>query len=311
MFRTLSKALQTRYLDFHPDVEQALKKGKPIVALESTIIAHGMPHPENLKTARAVEAIVREHGAMPATVALMGGRIKVGLKDEELEALATAKDVAKASRRDLAFVLASGGFGATTVTTTMMVAAMAGIRVFATGGIGGVHRGAAESFDISADLQELAATPVAVVCAGAKSILDLPKTLEYLETQGVPVIGYQTSEFPAFYSRESGLQVDYRMESAAEIAAALRMKWDLDPRGGALVAVPVPKEHALPFGKMEHIIADALKSAKDLGIRGKAVTPFLLEQVKERTNGESLATNIALVKNNAAVAAALATALIP
>ena len=269
-----------------------------------------MPYPQNVETARQVEQVVRDNGAIPATIAILDGRLKVGLDAGALEALGRAgHDVTKCSRRDIPFVLARKGMGATTVASTMIIAAMAGIRVFATGGIGGVHRGAQETFDISADLQELAQTPVAVVCAGAKSILDIGLTLEYLETQGVPVIGYQTGELPAFYTRESGFKVDYRLDTPAAIAEALRLKWELGLAGGAVVANPIPTAHAMPKADIDAAIARALHEADEQGIKGKASTPFLLARVCELTGGNSLAANIQLVLNNAALGARIAASL--
>lgn len=298
------------YLDIHPDVATALAAGKPVVALESTIISHGMPYPQNVETARKVEQQVRDHGAIPATIAILDGRLKVGLDDGALEALAQAGlQVTKCSRRDIPFILARQGMGATTVASTMIIAAMAGIKVFATGGIGGVHRGAPESFDISADLQELAHTPVAVVCAGAKSILDIGLTLEYLETHGVPVIGYQTTELPAFYTQESGFKVDYRLDTPEQIAQALRLKWELGLAGGAVISNPIPSQFAMVKQDIDNAIAKALNEAQEQGIKGKASTPFLLAKVCELTGGNSLASNIELVLNNAALGARIAAAL--
>jgi pseudouridine-5'-phosphate glycosidase len=298
------------YLDIQPEVAQALATGRPVVALESTIISHGMPYPQNVETARLVEQVVRDNGAVPATIAIIGGRLKVGLDEAALEALGKGGySVAKCSRRDIPFVLAAGKMGATTVASTMIIAAMAGIRVFATGGIGGVHRGAQETFDISADLQELAHTDVAVVCAGAKSILDIGLTLEYLETQGVPVIGYQTEELPAFYTRESGFKVDYRLDTPEAIAEALRLKWSLGLEGGAVVANPIPQEFAMPKEAIDAAIAQSLQEADEQGVKGKASTPFLLARVCELTGGNSLSSNIKLVLNNAALGARIAAAL--
>ncbi len=295
------------YLDIRGDVAQALADRRPVVALESTIISHGMPYPDNVATALRVEQEIRDHGAMPATIAVMGGRLKVGLTPEQIEALGRAGPaVVKVSRRDLPFIVTSGAMGATTVASTMIIAAMAGIRVFATGGIGGVHRGAQQSFDVSADLQELARTPVAVVCAGAKSILDLPLTLEYLETHGVPVIGYRTDCLPAFFTIESDSKVDYRLESARQIAQAMQVKWALGLDGGMVVANPVPAQFAMPRARMDAAIAQALREAQLQHIAGKAVTPFLLERVAQLTGGDSLATNIELVLNNARLASAIA-----
>ena len=295
------------YLDIHPEVAQALAQGQPVVALESTIISHGMPYPDNVATALKVEAEIRAHGAVPATIALLDGRLQAGLAPAQIEQLGQmGAAVAKVSRRDLPFIVTAGRIGATTVAATMIVAAMAGIRVFATGGIGGVHRGAPQSFDVSADLQELARTSVAVVCAGAKSILDLPLTLEYLETHGVPVIGYRTDKLPAFFTVDSDCGVDYRLDSAREIAQALRAKWALGLSGGVVVANPVPAQFAQPRERMDAAIAQALREAQQGQVAGKAVTPFLLARVSELTGGDSLATNIELVLNNARLASAIA-----
>lgn len=292
-----------------PEVARALRDGAPVVALESTIIVHGMPWPRNAQAALALEAEVRAHGAVPATIAIVEGRLRAGLAPEEVERLARdAHAVTKVSRRDLAMVVARGGTGATTVAATMIVAALAGIRVFATGGIGGVHRGAETSFDISADLQELARTPVAVVCAGAKAILDLRLTLEYLETQGVPVLGYGTDRFPAFWSRDSGLCVDARYDDVREIARVMRTQWDLGLTAGLVIGNPIPAAHELPRERVESVIAEALAAAAARGIAGKAVTPFLLERVNALTEGASLDSNVELVRSNARVAAAIAVA---
>jgi pseudouridine-5'-phosphate glycosidase len=288
------------------DVRDALASRRPVVALETTIVTHGMPYPENVATARSVESEIRALGAVPATIAVMGGAIRVGLSEAELEALATAGNVLKLSRNDLAYALARGQPGATTVAATMICARLAGIRVFATGGIGGVHRGAETSFDISADLEELARTPVAVVCAGAKALLDLPKTLEYLETRGVPVIGYRTGEFPAFWSRSSGLPVPLRMDSTSEIARMLDLQWSLGLEGGAVVANPVDASAEIPAAEMSGYIETAVAEAAARGIAGKAVTPFILARLVEITNRRSLRTNIALVQSNARLAAGLA-----
>jgi len=296
-------------LTFSPEVAVALRDGAPVVALESTIITHGMPFPQNVEAARAVEAEIRAHGAVPATIAVMGGRIHVGLTEAELDALGQAKGVAKLSRADLAACLATGGVGATTVAATMICARLAGISVFATGGIGGVHRGAETSFDISADLPELAQTAVTVVAAGAKAILDLPKTLEYLETAGVPVIAYGQDAFPAFWSRDSGLKAPLRMDSAGEIAAAARMRAALGVPGGQLVANPIPAEAEIARDVIGPVIEAALAEALAQGIAAKAVTPFLLQRIFELTEGRSLAANIALVLNNARLGAAIAVAL--
>lgn len=296
------------FLSLHPDVRAALETGRPVVALESTIISHGMPYPTNVQTAREVESLVREAGAVPATIAVMNGRIRVGLSDQQLEELGEARHVRKVSRRDLPFVLASGQMGATTVAGTMICAHLAGISVFVTGGIGGVHREGQVTLDVSADLMELARTPVAVVCAGAKAILDLPRTLEVLETHGVPVIGFQTSEFPAFYTRSSGLPVDVQLDTPEAVAATMRAKWDLGLGGGVLVATPVPQEHAMDAREVDGVIEQALEDARAKNIRGKDVTPFLLAKIVEKTGGRSLQTNVALVKNNAQVGAAIAVA---
>jgi pseudouridine-5'-phosphate glycosidase len=296
-------------LDLAPEVRSALADGAPVVALESTIVTHGMPHPQNVATAREVEAVVRGNGAVPATVAVVDGRIRVGLPDKVLNWLGTAKDVLKLSRADLPYAVAAGRHGSTTVAATMICAHLAGIRVFATGGIGGVHRGVEATLDISADLDELARTPVAVVCAGAKAILDLPRTLEYLETHGVPVVGYGTDRFPAFWSRDSGLPVPIRLDTLEAVAGLIRAKAALGLGGGVLVANPVPEADEIPSGEIAALVEAAVAEAQRAGITGKAVTPFLLSRLLDLTNGRSLATNIALVKNNAALAARLATAL--
>ena len=300
-----------QYLEISQEVREALAANKPVVALESTIISHGMPYPQNVETALNVERIVRENGAVPATVAIIGGKLKAGLSPEEIEYLGKkGYDVTKASRRDLPVLVAKGEDGATTVATTMIIAAMAGIKVFATGGVGGVHRGAEVTMevtmDISADLEELARTPVLVVCAGAKSILDLGLTLEYLETKGVPVIGYQTEELPAFYTRTSGFGVDYRLDSPEEIAAAFRAKLEMDLGGGMLVTNPIPEEYSMDPVVINKAIDEAVAEANALGIKGKQTTPFLLAKIKDITGGDSLASNIRLVYNNAALAAQVA-----
>ena len=299
-----------KYLDISPEVKAALEAGKPVVALESTIISHGMPYPKNVETALLVEQTLRDNGAVPATIAIIGGRLKAGLIKEEIEYLGkTGRGVAKASRRDLPALVARGADGATTVTTTMIIAHMAGIQVFATGGIGGVHRGAETTMDISADLEELAQTPVMVVCAGAKSILDLGLTLEYLETKGVPVIGYGTEELPAFYTRKSGFGVDYRVDSPEELAAMFAAQRDLGFKGGMLVTNPIPEEYAMPKDVIDAAIEQALRECKEQGVHGKETTPFLLARVVELTGGDSLESNIQLVLNNARVAARTAAAL--
>ena len=298
------------YLKISPAVQKALDEGRPVLALESTIISHGMPYPQNLETARLCEAEARKHGVEPATVAIIHGKLCAGLTDEELEYLAKAgPKVAKASRRDLPILAARGADGATTVAATMIVAAMAGIRVFATGGIGGVHRGAEVTMDISADLEELAHTPVAVVCAGAKSILDLGLTLEYLETKGVPVLGYRTETLPAFYTDESDFKVDYRMDSPEEIAAAVTAQRDMGYPGGMLITNPIPHQYAMPKDVIDAAINQALAEAKEQGVKGKATTPFLLARVCELTGGESLKSNIKLVLNNVALGAQIAAAM--
>ena len=298
-----------KYLDVKPEVAEALAAGKPVVALESTIISHGMPYPQNVETALNVEKIIRENGAVPATIAIIGGRLKAGLTPEEIEYFGKkGTAIRKASRRDLAVLCARGEDGATTVTTTMMIAHMAGISIFATGGIGGVHRGAETTMDISADLEELAQTPVMVICAGAKSILDLGLTLEYLETKGVPVIGYGTEELPAFYTRRSGFGVDYRVDSPQELARTFRVSKDLGLRGGMLVTNPIPEEYAMPLETINAAIDQAIAECNAKGIHGKDTTPFLLARVAEITGGDSLASNIRLVYNNAALAARTAAA---
>jgi pseudouridylate synthase len=299
-----------QFLDIAPEVQQALRDNKPVVALESTIISHGMPYPQNVATALQVEAEVRAHGAVPATIAIIDGRLKAGLSAQDIEALGRrGRDAIKVSRRDIPFVIAAQQMGATTVASTMIVAAMAGIKIFATGGIGGVHRNAQQSFDISADLQELAQTPVAVVCAGAKSILDLRLTLEYLETHGVPVVGYQTDTLPAFFTRESEFPVDYRLDTPMEIARVLHAKWGMGLKGGMVIANPIPDSFAMPRALIDGAIEQALHEATTQGIGGKESTPFLLARVCELTGGDSLAANIQLVLNNARLAAAVGAEL--
>jgi pseudouridylate synthase len=298
------------YLDVAPEVQHALAHGQPVVALESTIISHGMPYPQNVATALQVEAEVRAHGAVPATMAIIKGRLKAGLSGSEIESLGLAgREAVKVSRRDIPFMAAAGQTGATTVAATMIIAAMAGIRVFATGGVGGVHRGAELSFDVSADLQELAQTPVAVVCAGPKSILDLGLTLEYLETHGVPVVGFRTNTLPAFFTRTSAYPVDYRLDTPADIARALQVKWQMGLKGGMMVANPIPEAFAIPADVVNRAIEQALKEATEQGIKGKESTPFLLARVNALTGGDSLAANIQLVLNNARLAAAIAIEL--
>ena len=298
-----------KYLDIKPEIKKALEDGKAVVALESTIISHGMPYPRNVETALNVEQIIRDNGAIPATIAIMDGKLKVGLSKDEIESLGKSSDAIKCSRRDIPFILAKKLDGATTVASTMLIASMAGIKVFATGGIGGVHRGAQETFDISADLQELAHTDVAVVCAGAKSILDIGLTLEYLETQGVPVVGFGTDELPAFYTSKSGFGVDYRVDTPEELAEALKTKWDLGIEGGVVVANPIPPEYEMDPAVIDSAISEAVKEADLKGIKGKESTPFLLAKVKEITGGSSLDSNIQLVYNNAVLGAKIAVEL--
>jgi len=299
-----------KHLVLSEKVKAALAEGRPVVALESTIISHGMPYPENVKTALACERIVREHGAEPATIAVIGGKLCAGLTQEQIEYLGSqGQKVSKASRRDLPVLVARKQDGATTVAATMIIAALAGIRVFATGGVGGVHRGATTSMDISADLEELAHTPVAVVCAGAKGILDLGLTLEYLETRGVPVIGYGTDELPAFYTDKSGFPLDYRMDTPQEVAAAIRAQRQMGFPGGMLITNPIPAQYAMRREEIDSAIDHALREADKQGIHGKAVTPFLLAEVTELTGGHSLQSNIQLVYNNVTLAAKIAAAL--
>lgn len=299
------------HLDIAPEVQTALESGLPVVALESTIICHGMPYPQNVETALRVQQTVREHGAVPATIAILQGRLKVGLSQEEIDYLGKeGLGVTKASRRDIPLVVARRVDGATTVAATMNIAAMAGIHIFATGGIGGVHRGAEDSLDISADLEELAVTPVAVVCAGIKSVLDIGRTLEYLETQGVPVVGYQTDTLPAFYTRDSGFAVDHRIDSPSEAAAIVKAKLELQLAGGLVIANPVPESDALDANKIDIAIDAAIAELRSREITGKEETPFLLAKIAEITDGRSLETNIALVLNNARLASEIAVALL-
>ena len=298
-----------QYMDILPEVQHALKKNIPVVALESTILSHGMPYPENVAFAAEVEKTVRAEGAVPATIALIGGRIKIGLTPDELTVMCKAEDVGKVSRRDMATYLALGKNGATTVATTMICAAMAGIKVFATGGIGGVHRHGEVTMDVSADLQELKQTSVAVVCAGAKQILDIGRTLEYLETMGVPVLGNGTADFPAFYCRRSGFGVDYAAKDETQIASIIHTKWALGLEGGVLIGNPIPEKYALDYDYMEGVITQALAEADQKGVRGKDITPFLLAKVKELTKGVSFDSNVQLAYNNARVAAKIAKAL--
>ena len=297
------------FLQFSPEVQAARAAGKPIVALESTIISHGMPYPQNVQTAREVEGVIRDAGAVPATIAIIDGKICIGLSDEQLEVLGNSKDAIKVSRRDLAYVLSQKKLGATTVAATMICAQLAGIEVFVTGGIGGVHRGAETSFDISADLQELAQTSVAVVCAGVKSILDIALTLEYLETHGVPVLSVGQPGFPAFFTRDSGFKADFQLDTPEAQAAFIRTKWQLGLDGGVVVGNPVPEASAMPKEEIDRITGQALREAEGQGVAGKLVTPFLLARIKELTEGRSLVTNIALVKHNALAGARLAVAL--
>ena len=297
------------YLSVTPEIQKAIDEGRPVVALESTILSHGMPFPENVEFAHKVEEIVRGAGAIPATTAIIGGKLKVGLTSNELDIMCKADGVGKVSRRDVPVYLATGSTGATTVATTMLIAEMAGIKVFATGGIGGVHRGAQETMDISADLQELANTKVAVVCAGAKQILDLGLTLEYLETYGVPVLGLRTDEFPAFYCRTSGYKLDYNCATEEEVARIIKTKWDLGLKGGVVIGNPIPEEYALDYNQMEEVINKALKMADEQHIRGKYITPFLLAHIKDMTEGVSLASNLQLAYNNALEASKIAVEL--
>jgi pseudouridine-5'-phosphate glycosidase len=297
------------YLEISPEVKAALEEGRPVVALESTIISHGMPYPKNVQTAMEVEQVVRDNGAVPATIAVIGGKLKAGLSHDEIEYLGKkGLSVSKASRRDLAILAAKGQDGATTVAATMIIAQMAGIRVFCTGGVGGVHRGAQTSMDISADLEELSQTQVAVVCAGAKSILDIGLTLEYLETMGVPVIGFGVSELPAFYTRQSGFNVDYRIDTPEEIAAVLKAKTQMGLGGGELIANPIPEEYSMDKDYIDAKIDEAVSEANEKGIKGKEITPFLLDKIQQITGGDSLFSNIQLVKNNAVLAAKIAAA---
>ncbi len=297
------------FMDVTPEIEEAVRAGKPVVALESTILSHGMPYPENLGFAREVERVIREQGAVPATMAVIDGRLKAGLTEAELLRMCEAKGVLKVSRRDLPIVVAQKLTGATTVATTMILSQMAGVRVFATGGIGGVHRGGENSMDISADLQELAHTPVAVVCAGAKMILDIGRTLEYLETMGVPVLGLGTDDFPAFYCRKSGFGVDYNAHTPADVARIAHAKWSMGLGGGLLIGNPVPERYAMDFDEMSAVIDRAMAQAEEAGVRGKDITPFLLAHIVELTGGDSLKTNIQLAYNNARAAAQIAVEL--
>lgn len=298
-----------KYLDLSDEVKYALQNKKAVVALESTIISHGMPYPQNVETAIKVEEIIREMGAVPATIGIIGGRLKAGLTRDEIDYMGRTKGIAKVSRRDIPYIVANNKDGATTVASTMIIANLAGIKVFATGGIGGVHRGAETTMDISADLEELAMTDVAVVCAGAKSILDIGLTLEYLETKGVPVLGYKTDELPAFYTIKSGFKVDYNMDSPKSIADLIYTKWALSLNGGVLITNPIPEEYSMDEKLIEKVISDAVVEANSLGIKGKETTPFLLSKIKEITKGDSLTSNIQLVYNNARLAAQVAVEL--
>lgn len=298
-----------KYIVYSDEVRLAFKKNLPIVALESTIISHGMPYPQNLEMAEACENIIRNNGAIPATIAIMDGKIKIGLEKEDLQTLATTKNVAKVSRRDLASIISSGVIGATTVATTMICAEMAGINIFVTGGIGGIHKGFEKTMDVSADLEELSKTKVNVICAGAKSILDLPRTIEYLETKGVPLIGYKTDELPAFFTRKSGIKLDIRKNSLSDIAVLIKTKEELNLSGGTVIAIPIPEEHQLDKGYIDEIINEAISDAENKGIKGKNITPFLLASIVEKTDGKSLEANIKLVYNNADVGSRIAVEL--
>lgn len=310
MRASMSANPDSRYIDISPEVATALREGNPVVALESTIICHGMPYPRNVETALQVQATVRQYGAVPATIAILGGRLKVGITDTEIEYLGKkGQRCIKTSRRDIPFIVARKEDGATTVAATMIIAAMANIRVFATGGIGGVHRGVEETLDISADLEELARTNVVVVCAGIKSVLDIGRTLEYLETKGVPVVGYRTGSLPGFYTRDSGFAVDYRIDSVEDAADAIKAKWDLQLEGGMVIANPIPKEYALDPKDIDSVIDDAIVEMHRQGKSGKDTTPFLLTRIAEQTGGKSLDANVQLVLNNAMLAAKIAHAL--
>ena len=303
--------MKSKYLDINSNIKKALAEKRPVVALESTIISHGMPYPQNIETALKIEEIVKANGATPATIAIINGKLKVGLAKDEIEYLGrSGKKIVKASRRDIPYLISQKVDGATTVASTMIGAKMAGIKIFATGGIGGVHRGAEQSFDISADLQELAHTDVAVVCAGVKSILDLGLTLEYLETYGVPVLGYKTKELPAFYTQKSGFEVDYQLNTVKQIANFLKVKWEMNLKGGVVIANPIPTKFQLDYNSINEIIHSAILESEDNGIKGKEITPFLLDKVKELSYGKSLEANVQLVYNNAKLAAQIATHLI-
>lgn len=302
----ISNEMLKKYVEYSDEVKKAMEEGKPVVALESTIISHGMPYPQNIETAKACEEIIRENGAVPATTAIIGGKIKIGLSDDELEFMATSKDIIKASRRDFAYIVSRGLNGATTVASTIIASRLAGIKIFVTGGLGGVHRNAEVTFDISRDLEELAANDIMIVCAGCKSILDIGLTLEYLETKGVPVFGYQTDYMPAFFTRKSEFKVDYNIKNPKEAADAAKAQWELGLQGGILLTNPIPESDSMDEEKINSAIEKALVEAKEKGIHGKETTPFLLSKVLEVTEGKSLEANIALVKNNARLGAEVA-----
>lgn len=302
----ISNEMLKKYVEYSDEVKKAMEEGKPVVALESTIISHGMPYPQNIETAKACEEIIRENGAVPATTAIIGGKIKIGLSDEELEFMATSKDIIKASRRDFAYIVSQGLNGATTVASTIIASRLAGIKIFVTGGLGGVHRHAEVTFDISRDLEELAANDIMIVCAGCKSILDIGLTLEYLETKGVPVFGYQTDYMPAFFTRKSEFKVDYNIKNPKEAAEAAKAQWELGLEGGILLTNPIPESDSMDEEKINTAIEKALVEAEEKGIHGKETTPFLLSKVLEVTEGKSLEANIALVKNNARLGAEVA-----
>ena len=302
----ISNEMLKKYVEYSDEVKKAMEEGKPVVALESTIISHGMPYPQNIETAKACEEIIRENGAVPATTAIIGGKIKIGLSDEELEFMATSKDIIKASRRDFAYIVSRGLNGATTVASTIIASRLAGIKIFVTGGLGGVHRNAEVTFDISRDLEELAANDIMIVCAGCKSILDIGLTLEYLETKGVPVFGYQTDYMPAFFTRKSEFKVDYNIKNPKEAADAAKAQWELGLQGGILLTNPIPESDSMDEEKINSAIEKALVEAEEKGIHGKETTPFLLSKVLEVTEGKSLEANIALVKNNARLGAEVA-----
>jgi len=302
----ISNEMLKKYVEYSDEVKKAMEEGKPVVALESTIISHGMPYPQNIETAKACEEIIRENGAVPATTAIIGGKIKIGLSDEELEFMATSKDIIKASRRDFAYIVSQGLNGATTVASTIIASRLAGIKIFVTGGLGGVHRHAEVTFDISRDLEELAANDIMIVCAGCKSILDIGLTLEYLETKGVPVFGYQTDYMPAFFTIKSEFKVDYNIKNPKEAAEAAKAQWELGLQGGILLTNPIPESDSMDEEKINSAIEKALVEAEEKGIHGKETTPFLLSKVLEVTEGKSLEANIALVKNNARLGAEVA-----